>query len=104
MLNAEVQAAWTLLPRLPLAGLWATLQFKWVQLQYPAVVLAFEKLLLTGCVPVAASVLTWGLASGVGMSNSPYFLGAILCGLYFLFGRPLPSSFQAVKDASLGEN
>ncbi len=32
------------------AGLWATLQFKWIQLQYPAVVLAFEKLLLTGWV------------------------------------------------------
>lgn len=74
-----------------------------LQLQYPAVVLAFEKLLLTGCIPVGGAVITWGLASGVGMSNAPYFLAAILCGLYFLLARPLPSSFQSVKDTALGE-
>jgi hypothetical protein len=87
----------------PCAGLWATLQFKWIQLQYPAVVLAFEKLLLTGCIPVAAAVITWGLAAGVGMSNAPFFLATILCGLYFLFGRPLPSSFHSSKQTALGE-
>ena len=36
------------------AGVWATLQFKWVQVQYPVVVLAFEKLVLGCCLPVAA--------------------------------------------------
>lgn len=51
------------------AGLWASLQFRFVQLQYPGVVIAFEKLLIAGCLPVAAAVQTWGMAAGVGMSN-----------------------------------
>jgi hypothetical protein len=76
------------------AGLWATLQFKWIQLQYPAVVLAFEKLLMTGSFPVAACMQTWGIAAGVGMTSAPFFAAAIMCGLYYLLARPAPSSFH----------
>lgn len=66
-------------------------------------VLAFEKLLVTGCIPAGAAVLTWGVASGVGMSNTPYFLAGILCGLYYLFALPLQSSFQQSRETALGE-
>lgn len=77
-----------------LAGLWASVQFRFVQLQYPGVVIAFEKMLMAGCLPVAAAVITWGVAAGTGMSNACFFLAALLCGLYYLFGLPLPSSFH----------
>lgn len=40
----------------PCAGLWASLQFRFLQLQYPGVVIAFEKMLMAGCLPVAAAV------------------------------------------------
>lgn len=79
---------------LPPAGLWASVQFRFVQLQYPGVVIAFEKMLMAGCLPVAAAVITWGVAAGTGMSNACFFLAALLCGLYYLFGLPLPSSFH----------
>lgn len=86
-----------------LTGLWATLQFNWIQLQYPAVVLAFEKLLVVGCIPVAATVQAWGAAAGAGMHSAPFFLAAILCGLYYLFGLPMPSSFHvAPRRTSVG--
>lgn len=44
------------LPLPPCAGLWASLQFRFLQLQYPGVVIAFEKMLMAGCLPVAAAV------------------------------------------------
>jgi hypothetical protein len=39
---------------LALAGMWITLQFRFIQMQYPAVVLAFERQVLTASLPVAA--------------------------------------------------
>ena len=80
-----------------------TLQFKWIQLQYPAVVMAFERLLLAGCVPVGSVVITWGLLPASGVSAAPYFLAVALCALYYLCSLPLPSSFQlASRRASAG--
>ena len=65
-----------------------------MQLQYPGVAIAFEKMLVGGCLPVAAAVQTWGMVSGVGMSAACFFLAALLCALYYLFALPLPSSFH----------
>jgi hypothetical protein len=65
-----------------------------VQLQYPGVVIAFEKMLIAGCLPVTAAVQTWGMVAGVGMSSSCFFLAALLCALYYFFALPLPSSFH----------
>ena len=87
-------------PPLAAAGLWATLQFKFIQLQYPGVVMAFEKMLVAGCMPAAAAVQTWGFVSGVGMSNSSFFLAALLCALYHLIALPLPSSFHLAQRRS----
>lgn len=80
-----------------LTGLWTTLQFKWIQLQYPAVVLAFEKMVIGGCFPVGLTVLTWGIVAGVGMSAAPFYMSGLGCVLYHLFARPLPSSFQSIN-------
>ena len=62
LLKSEGGAALTLLvfalnaAALFLAGLWTSLQFRFVQLQYPGVAIAFEKMLIAGCLPVAAAV------------------------------------------------
>lgn len=39
---------------LMVTGMWLTLQFRFIQMQYPAVVLAFERQVLTASLPVAA--------------------------------------------------
>jgi hypothetical protein len=83
---------------LALAGAWLTVNFRFVQMQHPAVVLAFERLLLTGLLPVAAGMQTLGLSAMAQPSELPYYLAALLCGLYQLFGRPLSSSFHATKS------
>lgn len=91
---------------LPGAGLWASLQFRFVQLQYPGVVIAFEKMLVAGCLPVAAAVQTWGLVSGVGMGTATFFLAGLLCVLYYFFALPMPSSFHlgtGRRRTSVGE-
>ena len=85
--------------------MWATLQFKWVQLQYPVVVLAFEKLLLAACLPVAATIQAWGVIAALGLAVAPFCLALILAGLYSLFALPLPSSFAGPsRKHSIGAN
>jgi hypothetical protein len=64
-------------------------------MQYPVACLAFEKLLLVGCLPVAATLQTWGIIAATGADTAPYYQALILAGLYYLFGLPLPSSFNA---------
>jgi hypothetical protein len=68
------------------------------------VALALEKMLMVGCVPVAATVQGWGVAEGSGAEAAPFFLAGALCALYALFARPLPSSFQtaAPRRVSMG--
>ncbi|KAF8058100.1 hypothetical protein HT031_005760 [Scenedesmus sp. PABB004] len=82
---------------LSLAGMWLTLQFRFIQMQYPAVVLAFERLVLTAALPVAAGMHAVGIAALTELSDVPYYLSAALCGAYHLLGRPLESSFHAAK-------
>ena len=86
--------------------MWATLQFKWIQLQYPVVVLAFEKLLLATAFTVAAMVQSWGLIAAVGASVAPFYLVPILCGLYYLLALPLTTSFhvRGAKDSAIGQH
>ena len=61
-------------------GVWATLQFKWIQLQYPVVCLAFERLLFAATPPVAAMILAWGTLAAVGPSHAPFYQAAVLSG------------------------
>ncbi|XP_052204854.1 uncharacterized protein LOC127809798 [Diospyros lotus] len=83
-----------------LIGVWASVQFKWIQIEYPAIVLALERLLF-GCVPFVASVLfTWATVSALGMKNASYYLMVFNCVFYWLFSIPRVSSFKSKQELS----
>ncbi|CAA0815517.1 no exine formation 1 [Striga hermonthica] len=77
-----------------LIGVWVSLQFKWMQIEYPTIVLALERLLFA-CVPLIASALfTWATVSAVGMNNAAYYLMVFNCIFYWLYSIPRVSSFK----------
>jgi hypothetical protein len=78
-----------------LAGMWATLQFQWIQMRYPAVAVVFERQVITASIPVAAVVQTVGMASLVEVADVPYYMAGVLLVLYSALARPLVSSFHA---------
>lgn len=82
-----------------LSGMWASLQFRWMQIQYPAVALVFERYVLTASLPVASIMHALGLALFVDYSDIPYYLAVILGGLYYSLGLPLRSSFYNAKTS-----
>lgn len=83
-----------------LVGVWVSLQFKWIQIEYPAIVLALERLLFA-CVPlIASSIFTWATVSAIGMHNAAYYLMAFNCVFYWLFSVPRVSSFKTKQDVS----
>ncbi|KAJ7957481.1 No exine formation 1 [Quillaja saponaria] len=82
-----------------LIGVWASLQFKWIQIENPSIILALERLLFA-CVPFAASSLfTWATISAVGMNNASYYLMAFNCVFYWLYAIPRVSSFKTKHEA-----
>lgn len=62
---------------LMVTGMWLTLQFRFIQMQYPAVVLAFERQVLTASIPVAA-IMQVGWARGKQGSCSPQVWSLLL--------------------------
>ncbi|KAL5733837.1 hypothetical protein ACOSP7_031698 [Xanthoceras sorbifolium] len=81
-----------------LIGTWASLQFKWIQLENPSIVLALERLLFA-CLPlVASAVFTWATVSAVGMHNAAYYLMAFNCVFYWLYSIPRVSSFKSKQE------
>lgn len=84
-----------------LIGVWASLQFKWIQIEHPTIVLALERLLFA-CVPLISSVLfTWATVSAVGMNNaSSYYLMVFNCVFYWLFSVPRVSCFKLKQEVS----
>ncbi|MBA0606123.1 hypothetical protein Godav_018635 [Gossypium davidsonii] len=81
-----------------LIGAWASLQFKWIQIENPTIVLALERLLFA-CVPFAASsIFTWATVSAVGMNNASYYLMAFNCVFYWVFAIPRVSSFKTKQE------
>jgi hypothetical protein len=73
---------------------WATLQFRWIQMKYPAVVVAFERLVISTSFPVASVALTLGIAALAPPSTTPFYVLILTASLYYALCRPLPSSFQ----------
>ncbi|KZV44066.1 hypothetical protein F511_10737 [Dorcoceras hygrometricum] len=83
-----------------LVGIWVSLQFKWIQIEYPTIVLALERLLFA-CAPLIASVLfTWATVSAVGMINAAYYLMVFNCIFYWLYSIPRVSSFKFKQQIS----
>ncbi|KAK2078944.1 hypothetical protein QBZ16_002634 [Prototheca wickerhamii] len=69
------------LATLVLTGVWITLQFRWIQLQYPVLTAGLEKTLVTGSFPVALGVQGWALSELAGAEAAPFALVALGCGL-----------------------
>ncbi|XP_031124366.1 uncharacterized protein LOC116027078 [Ipomoea triloba] len=83
-----------------LIGVWASLQFKWIQIENPTIVMALERLLFA-CIPVIAStIFTWATVSAVGMINAAYYLMVFNCIFYWLFSIPRVSSFKMKQEVS----
>ncbi|TXG49009.1 hypothetical protein EZV62_024884 [Acer yangbiense] len=81
-----------------LIGVWASLQFKWIQLENPSIVLALERLLFA-CLPlIASAVFTWATVSAVGMHNAAYYHMAFNCVFYWLYSIPRISSFKSKQE------
>ncbi|KAG2493679.1 hypothetical protein HYH03_008193 [Edaphochlamys debaryana] len=85
-----------------LTGMWGSLQFKWLQMQYPAAAIYFERCVLTCSLPLAAVMHSLGLATFVDYSDVPFYMAVLLTALYYALGRPLMSSFYNVKAGPAG--
>ncbi|KAJ0230744.1 No exine formation 1 [Hirschfeldia incana] len=82
-----------------LIGCWSSLQFKWLQLENPSIVVALERLLFA-CVPfTASSLFAWATISAVGMNNSSYYFMVFSCVFYWIFAIPRVSSFKTKQEA-----
>ena len=53
-----------------LAGLWATLQFRWVQTGFPGVALACERALFAAIPPVCGAIFAWTAIASVGAGHA----------------------------------
>ncbi|GKD00396.1 hypothetical protein Tco_1170670 [Tanacetum coccineum] len=83
-----------------LIGVWASLQFKWIQIEYPTIVLALERLLFA-CIPFIGSVVfSWATVSAVGMVNAAYYHMVFNCVFYWLYSVPRVSSFKLKQEVS----
>ena len=56
-----------------LAGLWATLQFRWVQTGFPGVALACERALFAAIPPVCGAICAWTAIASVGAGHAPFY-------------------------------
>lgn len=77
-----------------LIGVWASVNFRWIQIEHPAISIALERLLFA-CVPIAIpSLFTWAVVSAVGMPNASYYYMIFSCLFYWVFSIPRTSSFK----------
>lgn len=83
-----------------LIGVWASLQFKWIQIEYPTIVLALERLLFASIPLIASVIFSWATIFAVGMTNAPYYHMAFNCIFYWLFSVPRVSSFKLKQEVS----
>lgn len=66
-----------------LSTVWSTLQFRWIQVQHPAVVLALERLLIGSIIPVTSMTYAWCVPFQTThpeqRSESQFNLPALVC-------------------------
>jgi hypothetical protein len=79
-------------------GVWGTLQFRFMQQQYPRLVLVLERMLFAVFPITASIILTWASIAWLGIELAAYYFCAVLSLNYYLFYLPLPSSFRAAGD------
>jgi len=82
-----------------LAGTWVSVQFCWVQVQYPGIVLAAERILFACCPLACGPMIGWAVVAAVGANAAPFYLSGALAALYFLFIFPTTAPFvqQSLK-------
>ncbi|XP_077227698.1 no exine formation 1 [Tasmannia lanceolata] len=82
-----------------LIGVWSSLQFRWIQIENPSIILALERLLFA-CLPIIAPVLfTWASISSVGLTDAAaYYFSTFSIVFYWLFSLPRPSSFKPKQE------
>ena len=67
-----------------LCGLWASLQFKWVEREHPNVSRWMESVLVASILPVCGALIGWTLMASVGAVLAPFYLQIVLMVLYHL--------------------
>jgi hypothetical protein len=77
-------------------GLWATLQFTFLQRQHPRLVLVFERLLFAVAPASPTVVTTWAVVAYNGMHAAPFVLLAFMTVAFYLYVLPVRSSFRVV--------
>ena len=86
-----------------LAGLWATLQFRWVRVSFPGVTLGAERCVFAVAPLACGAVASWTVVASVGAANAPFYLAVIFAALYRTFSVPTPSSFRDHRGYEPGE-
>ena len=86
-----------------LAGLWATLQFRWVRVSFPGVTLGAERCVFAVAPLACGAVASWTVVASVGAANAPFYLAVIFAALYRAFSVPTPSSFRVHRGYEPGE-
>ena len=86
-----------------LAGLWATLQFRWVRVSFPGVTLGAERCVFAVAPLACGAVASWTVVASVGAANAPFYLAVIFAALYRAFSVPTPSSFRDHRGYEPGE-
>jgi len=75
-------------------GLWATLQFSFLQAQHPRLILIFERMLFALLPATSPVIITWALVAVNGMEVAPYYLLFLMSATYYLYVLPSRSSFR----------
>jgi hypothetical protein len=83
-----------------LAACWATLQFRFVGLQFPVLAHAAENILLVAVGPLATSYLSWAMLSSAPPSYVPVYTLILSAASVALYIPPLPSSYLTKARAS----
>ena len=88
-----------------LCGLWASLQFKWVEMEHPNVWRWMERVLVASILPVCGALIGWTLMASVGAVLAPFYLQIVLLILFHVLynedGRNLTSSSRDDKEPHL---
>jgi len=77
-------------------GLWATLQFTFLQREHPRLVLIFERLLFSIAPASPCVMMTWAVVAYNGMHAAPFVLLAFMTAAFYLYVLPVRSSFRVV--------
>jgi len=77
-------------------GLWATLQFTFLQRQAPRLVLVFERLLFAVVPASPCVIVTWAVIAYNGMHSAPFVLLAFMTAAFYIYVLPVRSSFRVL--------